>query len=188
MTQFIKTILSSFAIALVAMFLWAFGNTPSIEMTEDPPGKIEVIGNAGGDRIFTFEKWKIEKLDWTPGDFENIDIAILIDCKSLTHEWPDLEKNIRKKKDYFYVSKFPTANAAVKGAEKMKNNTYKANMTLTLKGITKNIPILFKVQGNGSEESPYRVQGRGELNKRKFNFNGKGPKNQVPMKFDIILK
>lgn len=188
MTQVFKTVLSSLSVTLIAVFLWAFSGTETFEMKEEPPGTIQVTGVAGGPRVFTFEKWKIEKLNWTPGNFETIDIAVLIDCKSLTHEWKDLEKSIRKKKDYFYVKKFPTASASVKGATKIRDNLYEAKMTLGLKGVTKDVPITFEVSGDGSEANPYRAVGKGELNRRKFKFNGGGPENQVPLNFDIVLK
>lgn len=188
MTQIIKTVLSSLSITMISCFLWAFSNTSTFEMTEEPPGLIQVTGTAGGPRVFTFEKWKIEKLNWTPENFETIEIAVLIDCKSLTHEWKDLEKNIRKKKDYFYVSKFPTATAAVIGAKKVGEHTYEAKMTLSLKGITRDVPITFQVSGDGTESNPYRAVGGGKLNRRKFKFNGSGPENEVTLSFDILLK
>ncbi|MEL7144991.1 MAG: YceI family protein [Bacteroidota bacterium] len=114
-------------------------------------------------------------------------MEILIDCKSLHHDWEDLKKSIKKKKDYFYVSKFPTATASVQGAEKMEDGSYGATMVLSLKGITKEVPITFTVTGNGTETDPYKVTGAGELNRRKFNFKGKGPKNEVPLRFEIVL-
>lgn len=174
-------------VGFLTLTMWAFTDIDTFEMTEEPPGRLEVIGYAGSERVFTFQKWKINKLEWTAGDFENIDIEILIDCKSLHHDWKDLKKSIRKKKDYFYVSKFPTATASVTSAKKTGDGTYKADMVLSLKGITKNVPITFNVTGTGTAEDPYKVTGAGELNRRKFDFYGNGPKNKVPVKFDITL-
>ena len=54
--------------------------------------------------------------------------------------------------------------------------------------MTKDVPITFEVSGDGTEANPYRAVGKGELNRRKFKFNGGGPENEVPLNFDIVLK
>lgn len=168
---------------ILAFFTWAFDDPYAFDMKEEPPGTINVTGVAGGPRVFEFTKWQINKLEWEPGNFENIAIEVLIDCKSLTHEWKDLEKNIKKKKDYFYVKKFPTALASVNGASKNDDGTYSAMMELSLKGITKEVPITFEVIST----DPYKIIGSGELNRRNFKFNGGGPEDEVPLNFDILL-
>ncbi len=172
-----------FLLIATACITWAFHAPYAFDMKGEPPGTINVTGVAGGPRVFEFTKWLINKLTWTPGDFENIEIEVLIDCKSLTHEWKDLEKNIKKKKDYFYVKKFPTALAAVRGATLKEDGSYSAMMELSLKGVTKEVPITFEV----TETAPYTVVGSGELNRRKFKFNGGGPENEVPLDFEIRL-
>ncbi|MEM1407777.1 MAG: YceI family protein [Bacteroidota bacterium] len=170
-------------ITLTALTQWAFHDPYAFELEGAPPGVLQAIGNAGSEQVFTFEKWKIEKLEWTPGDYENIKLEVLIDCKSLSNDWKDLEKNIRKKKDYFYVKKFPTAKIVVNGAKKVSALEYTADMELTLKGITKSVPVTFQVNADDN----LRIKGSGEINRRKFKFNGGGPKNEVPLRFEITL-
>ena len=108
---------------------------------------------------------------------------MLIDCKSLSTNWKDLEKNVRKKKDYFYVKKFPTAKVIVKGAKRVSDLEYATDMELTLKGITKTVPIVFSVDPSNH----LKISGSGEINRRKFKFTGGGPKNEVPLSFEITL-
>ncbi|MEM7108378.1 MAG: YceI family protein [Bacteroidota bacterium] len=170
-------------VTLTALTQWAFNDPYAFELEEAPPGVLQAIGNAGSEQVFTFEKWKIEKLDWTPGDYEHIKLEVLIDCKSLSNDWKDLEKNIRKKKDYFYVKKFPTAKVVVEGAQKVSELEYTANMELTLKGVTKTVPVKFVVDA----EDNLRISGSGEINRRKFKFSGGGPKNEVPLRFELTL-
>ena len=172
-----------FSLFLAACITWAFHDPYAFELEEEPPGVINVTGVAGGPRVFEFTKWQINKLQWEQGNFESITIEVVIDCKSLTHEWKDLEKNIKKKKDYFYVKKFPTAVATVNGASKNDDGSYSAMMELSLKGVTKEVPITFEV----TSTAPYKVVGKGELNRQNFKFNGGGPEDQVPLNFEITL-
>ena len=163
---------------------WAFYDPYASEVyADDPPGVIQAIGNAGSDQVFTFKKWKIESLNWEAGKYEGIKLSILIDCKSLSTDWKDLEKNVRKKKDYFYVKKFPTAQITINGASNNPDGTYNTEMELTLKGITKTVPLTFKID----PENNLKIIGNGELNRRKFKFNGGGPKDEVPLHFEITL-
>lgn len=179
----LKTTTTIFLILISGITHWAFYDPYEFELTEEPPGEIQVIGNAGGERVFTMKKWKINSLQWEPGDYESISIEILIDCKSLTHDWKDLEKNIKKKKDYFYVKKFPTALVKINGATKMEENKYSAEMELTLKGVTRSVPLTFSVD----DVENFKISGEGELNRRKFKFNGGGPENEVPLRFNMTL-
>lgn len=178
-----KITFAVFVIVLAAIVEWAFHDPHAFEIVEEPPGVIQAIGNAGSEQIFTFKKWKIEKLDWTTGDYENIKLEVLIDCKSLSNDWKDLEKNIRKKKDYFYVKKFPTAKVIVNGAQKVSDQEYATDMELTLKGITKTVPVTFTVDASNN----LKIKGSGKINRRKFKFTGGGPKDEVPLSFEITL-
>ena len=172
-----------FLLIATACITWAFHDPYAFDMKGEPPGTINVTGVAGGPRVFEFTKWQINKLTWTPGDFENIEIEVLIDCKSLTHDLYVLVYYLKKIKDYFFFNKFPTALAAVRGATMKEDGSYSAMMELSLKGVTKEVPITFEV----TETAPYTVVGSGELNRRKFKFNGGGPENEVPLDFEIRL-
>ena len=116
-------------------------------------------------------------------DITQIQLSVSINTSSLQTEWKDLEKSIRKKDDYFYVKKFPEATVVINGAEKMEDGSYQTDAQLTLKGVTKTVPLQFTL----STEKPYTVIGSGVVKRRKFKFTGDGPKDEVPVNFEINL-
>ncbi|MEM1120724.1 MAG: YceI family protein, partial [Bacteroidota bacterium] len=102
---------------------------------------------------------------------------------SLTTDWKDLESNIRKKKDYFYVKKFPKATIEIDGATPTADGQYTTEAMLNLKGIRKPVTLTFTI----TDQAPYRVVGQGVIERKIFNFKGKGPKWEVPVNFDVVL-
>ncbi|MEL6635995.1 MAG: YceI family protein [Bacteroidota bacterium] len=147
------------------------------------PGVISVIGTAGGSNVFTFEKWRFTKAEMPDGKVENLDLAIEISTASLTTDWKDLEKGVKSKKDYFYVSKFPIARVAIQGAQPKGDGTYTCDALLTLKGVSKTVPLTFEI----SDSKPYQVKGDGMIFRSKFKFTGNGPEEEVPLNFDLTL-
>ncbi len=179
-----KIILPLFAAVGTVVFFLAFKPAPQANLFKgEAPGRIEAIGNAGSDNIFTFEKWTFTKAKMKDDMVENIKLEAVIDCKSLTCDWKDLEKSIKKKKDYFNVSDFPTATVVIDGAEDQGDGQWLTNAQVTIKEITREVPLTFTI----SDEKPYQVQGTGELKRRKFDFKGGGPKNEVPVSFEATL-
>lgn len=149
----------------------------------DAPGTITFIGEAGSPNEFTFTKWQFTQVSLPEDDFEKVNLEVEINTSSLQTNWKDLEKSIRKKKDYFYVKKFPKAYINVEGATLQADGTYTTNAKLTLKGISKELPLTFTV----SKEKPYVVKGSGVIQRRQFNFYGDGPKDEVPVTFEATL-
>ena len=176
---------TTIALALTALTLFSFrGNPVPAIQEEEVPGTITAIGNAGSDNVFTFEKWKWTEFSIEEDKVENIHLKALIDCRSLTCDWKDLEKSIRKKPDYFNVSDFPTATVEVQGAEPAEEaGLWTTEALVTIKEITKPIALSFKV----SDQKPYQVIGDGVIKRKKFDFNGGGPKNEVPVHFEAHL-
>jgi len=146
-------------------------------------GTIQAIGTAGGPNVFTFEKWEFTKAEMPDDKVENIALSIAINTSSLTCDWKDLQKNIRKKKDYFYAKKFPTATVEIKGAEPIGNGQYKTQALLTLKNNTKPVELTFTI----SDSKPYQVKGEGMIIRQDFGFTGGGPEDEVPISFDVTL-
>ena len=149
----------------------------------DAPGIIQAIGNAGSDQVFTFQKWAFTTAEMPEDKVENINLAIEINTSSLTCEWKDLQKSIRKKQDYFYVKKFPKATVKIDGATPQEDGTYKTTAILTLKNFTKPVELTFTI----SDTKPYQVKGEGMLIRQDFGFTGGGPKDEVPVSFDVTL-
>jgi len=163
--------------------IWFSFTYVGIGITGDTPGTIQAIGNAGSDQVFTFQKWGFTSATMAEDKVENIQLEIEINTSSLTCDWKDLEKNIRKKKDYFYVKKFPRAYVSIDGAEKMEDGRYRTEAMLTLKNKTKPVELIFSI----SDTKPYQVQGEGIIIRQKFGFTGGGPKDEVPISFDVTL-
>ncbi len=150
-----------------------------------PPGTITVTSDASSDNKneFTFEKWRFTKVEMPNGKVEDLQIALEISTASLTTSWKDLEKNIRKKSDYFHVDKFPKASVSIAGAVLGSDGKYTCDALLTLKGVSKIVPLTFSI----SKTAPYRVRGEGIVFRSKFRFSGNGPEEEVPLRFDVVL-
>ncbi len=170
---------------IIPLFCLLFFAFTSIERATigDTPGTLQAIGNAGSDQVFTFNKWKFTKAMMPEDKVENIQVEVEINTSSLSCDWKDLEKSVKKKKDYFYVKKFPKATVKIDGAKALKNGTYTTDAILTLKGISKTVKLDFSI----SDSKPYTVKGSGVIKRKKFNFTGGGPKNEVPINFEAVL-
>jgi len=168
-----------FSILTLAMLSFTFTQI-EVEEAGSSPGIIQAIGDAGSPQVFTFQKWEYTKAEMPEEKIENIQLEIEINTSSLTCDWKDLQSNIRKKKDYFYVKKFPKAVISIDGAETMENGQYKTQAMLTLKKYTKPVELTFTVEGN-------QVKGEGIITRQDFGFTGGGPKDEVPISFDVTL-
>ena len=141
-----------------------------------PPGKIEVVS---GENVFTFNNWSFTSFSVPDGNIEMINAVVEINTTSLTCDWKDLQANIRKKKDYFYVKKFPTAKIMVNGATIMEDGSYETEAMLTLKKYTNPVKLNFKV----INEDPLTIEGTGEMKRQSWGFTGGGPADIVPISF-----
>jgi polyisoprenoid-binding protein YceI len=166
-------------IALVAG-LFFFSSFVGITEYGETPGYIRAIGEAGSPNVFTFNKWSITKAEMPEDKVENIKVEIEINTSSLSTDWKDLENNVKKKKDYFYIKKFPKATVSIDGAEQIEEGRYQTEAQLTLKGITKSVLLTFTMEGN-------TVRGEGVIQRRAFKFTGDGPKDEVPVSFEAVL-
>jgi len=167
--QKILLVISAFILSTLFQSFIGCDNTP-------PPGKIEVVS---GENIFTFNKWSFTTFEVPNANIELINAIAEINTTSLTCDWKDLQNNIRKKKDYFYVKKFPTATVTIKGATKLENGSYSTEAVLTLKKYTEPVNLTFNV----INDNPLTIQGAGEMNRRSWGFTGDGPDDIVPISF-----
>ena len=169
-----------FVLSLGAFLIVFFSSFIGVGAVADTPGIIQAIGEAGSPNVFTFKKWEFTKVEMPENKVENIKVEIEINTSSLTTEWKDLEKNIKKKKDYFYIKKFPKALVKIDGATAKEDGSYTTEALLTLKGVTKPITLSFTMDGN-------KVKGSGVIMRRNFKFTGDGPKDEVPISFEATL-
>ncbi|MEM9931506.1 MAG: YceI family protein [Bacteroidota bacterium] len=164
-------------------FSLLYTSSPSVEFPAVAPGELTFIGNAGSDNLFTVNHWKFDRLENLDAP-ENIQVTAILDMKSITCDWKDLEKNLHKKKDYFYSKKFGTAQITIDGAEAQADGSYVAEAELSLKGITKTVPVTFTLTGEG----PYELEATAVVKRRKFNFSGNGPKEEVPVTVKAVVE
>jgi polyisoprenoid-binding protein YceI len=156
--------------------------SPLVEFPELTPGEITFIGNAGGDNLFTINQWKFDRLDNLDNPLK-IGVTAVLDMTSITCDWKDLEKNLHKKKDYFHSKKFNTAQLTIDGAEEQADGSFLAQADLSMKGITKTVPVAFTLTGEG----PYELVASATIMRGNFNFSGKGPKEEVPVMVKATL-
>ncbi|MEO0405160.1 MAG: YceI family protein [Bacteroidota bacterium] len=177
-----RTVQLSLLFAGILLVCAAF--TVKVGSGSEAPGTLTAIGDAGSPNVFTFNRWSVQKESFDPNSPADMKLIIEIDMTSATTDWKDLEKSILKKKDYFYIEKFPKAYVTINGASKIEGNTFTTDAELEIKGKTGTVPLTFSVEGSG----PYHIVGQGEMDRTKFKFKGKGPKDMVPIAFDFMLE
>lgn len=168
---------------LSLVFTTCYTTSPTVAFPAASPGTITFIGNAGSDNTFTVNQWKFDRLEnlATPTD---IAVTAVLDMTSITTGWKDLEKNLHKKKDYFYSKKFNTAQVTIDGAIAQADGSWATDAILTLKGVTKTVPMTFTLTGDG----PYELSASAVVNRRSFKFTGNGPKDEVPVSITASLE
>lgn len=121
---------------------------PPPAWTVQPGGRIGfAVGNSGETISGSFAKWTA-KIVMDPDHPESADIKVTIDMASASVG--DAYKDGMLPGDEFFGSAaHPTATFVAKGAEKTGPNSYRANGTLTLKGVAKPQAIRFTLSGTG---------------------------------------
>ncbi len=176
-----KNLFILFFVALATLFCSFIG----IRDARQNPGTITFITDAGQESVFTVGNWKFLQCDIKPDAVENLQVEAEMDMSSISASWKALEKNIKKKKDYFYVKHFPTAVLRIKGATKVKGNEYTCNAILTLRDIAKPVTLIFTVS---KVENGLLIKGTGTVNRRDHEFTGDGPRDLVPVNFEFVAK
>jgi polyisoprenoid-binding protein YceI len=178
---FMKNLSILFFVALATFFCSFVG----IREAKENPGTITFITDAGMPSTFTIMSWQFTKCDITPDAIEKLQVEAEMDMGSISSSWKELEKNIKKKKDYFYVKHFPTATLSINGATKVKDNEYTCNATLTLRKVAHPVVLSFTTT---SDEKGLNIKGSGTVNRRDHAFTGDGPKDLVPVNFEFVVK
>lgn len=149
------------------------------------PGSITFTTDAGSTSNFTIRKWKFLQCDIQEDAIEKLKVEAELDMSSLDCTWRELEKNVKKKTDYFYIKKFPTAKLRVDGAKKIGENQYSTVATLTLRDIVRPVTLVFNT---GKDGNSLIIKGEGTVNRRDHEFTGDGPKDLVPVSFEFAVK
>jgi polyisoprenoid-binding protein YceI len=181
--KFTKLFFSLSGCVLLVLALFSFTTNDAYFHEGETPGTLTAIGDAGSPNVFTFERWHFSSIEMPDNDPSQIKAVIEIDISSAVCDWKDLEASIKKKKDYFFVRKFPSATVSIDGATLQEDGRYQTEALLNLKGIEKVVTLDFSI----TEEAPYTVIGEGVIMRREFNFKGDGPKEEVPIAFEAVL-
>lgn len=176
-----KTSILILTSSLAAFFLFAFTQV-SIQ-NASAPGTIQFMGDAGQATTFTVEDWKFTKVSMKDDKVENVAVEIEMETSSISASWKELVQSIKKKPDYFHVKSFPKASVAVNGASKNADGSYSTTAQITIKKVTKPVTLNFTI----SETKPYKIKGTGTIIRQDFDFNGGGPKDEVPLMFEAVL-
>ncbi len=171
-------------IILVALATF-FSSFVGIREAKENPGTITFLTDAGMESVFTVGNWKFNKCDIKADAIEKLQVEAEMDMSSIDCSWRDLEKSVKKKTEYFYVKKFPTATLSINGATKVKDNEFNCDASLTLREISHPVKLTFTATPS---EKGLMIKGTGVVNRRDHAFTGDGPKDQVPVSFEFLVK
>lgn len=176
-----------------ALFVLLAASAYSAEATRfsvDPaPSVLEFSAvQAGAEFKGNFQKFTAA-VDFAPDALPSSKIDVQIDLASEDSKDKDRDKTI-KGADIFDVAHFPTARYVTKTITK-NGDGFIAQGTLTLRGVTKDIPIDFRFSKNSVNS---KLDGTATLNRLDFGV-GQGDwkstewiGNQVRVRFSLVLK
>jgi polyisoprenoid-binding protein YceI len=132
-----------FALTLAGLILAAAAQAAAPRYTADPTtSKLEFVGlQAGAEFKGSFHKFA-SAVDFAPDDLTASRLDVQIDMNSADTLDKDRDKTIRGS-DVFDVPHFPTAHYVTKSITKTASG-YSAVGSLTLRGVTKDVPIYFQ--------------------------------------------
>jgi polyisoprenoid-binding protein YceI len=177
-----KKVLIITTLGILATLLCSF---IGVREASENPGTITFITNAGMESTFTVGSWKFGKCDIKADAIEQLQVEAEMDMSSLDCSWKELESSVKKKKDYFYIKHFPKATLSINGAKKIKNNEYTCEANLTLRQVSHPVTLTFTAESNNNVLT---IKGSGIVNRRNHEFTGDGPKDEVPVNFEFIVK
>ena len=157
--------------------------------TADPASKLEFVGvQAGADFKGVFHKFTAS-VDFAPDALGDSHIDVLIDMNSVDSQDKDRDKTIHGA-DVFDVTHFPTAHYVTKSITKTALG-YAAVGSLTMHGVTKDVPIDFQFVAAGTGA---KLDGTAKLKRLDFGV-GQGDwkstewvADLVKVNFTLVLK
>jgi polyisoprenoid-binding protein YceI len=172
-------------LSVLSAFIGILYSFVGIETWKENPGTIIFKTDAGMESTFTVRKWSFKKCDIKADAMEQLQVEAEMDMGSIDCSWEALEKGVKKKQDYFYIKKFPKATLKIDGAKKVKDNEYTCDAILTLKEISHPVVISFTTS---TTDNQLKIKGLGTVNRRNHAFTGSGPKDEVPVEFEFVVK
>jgi polyisoprenoid-binding protein YceI len=158
--------------------------------TADPAGsKLEFVGvQAGAEFTGGFHKYTAA-IDFAPDALASAHFDVQIDLTSVDSKDKDRDQTIRGS-DIFDVAHFPTAHYVTKAITKTATG-FSATGSLTLRGVTKDVPIDFQFVSTGPQA---KLDGTAKLKRLDFGV-GQGDwkstewvADAVKINFSLLLK
>ncbi len=177
-------------LSLAAAASAAHAAAAATSYTADPgASRLEFVGvQAGAEFKGTFHKFTAA-VDFAPDALANSHLDVQIDLNSVDTMDKDRDKTIRGS-DIFDVAHFPTAHYVTTGFTKTATG-YSAAGTLTLHGVTKEVPIEFQFT---STPGTAKLEGTAKLKRLDFGA-GQGDwkstewvADAVKVAFSLVLK
>jgi polyisoprenoid-binding protein YceI len=172
-----------------ALLFAAAAHAAPPSFTADPSSKLEFVGvQAGADFKGVFHKFTAS-VDFAPDALADSHIDVQIDMNSVDSQDKDRDKTIHGS-DVFDVAHFPTAHYVTKSITKTASG-YSAVGSLTMHGVTKDIPIDFQFAAAGTGA---KLDGTAKLKRLDFGV-GQGDwkstewvADLVKVNFSLVLK
>jgi polyisoprenoid-binding protein YceI len=179
----------STAIIFGALLFAAAAHAAPPGFTADPASKLEFVGvQAGADFKGVFHKFTTS-VDFAPDALADSHIDVQIDMNSVDSQDKDRDKTIHGS-DVFDVAHFPTAHYVTKSITKTASG-YSAVGSLTMHGVTKDVPIDFQFAAAGTGA---KLEGTAKLKRLDFGV-GQGDwkstewvADLVKVNFSLVLK
>jgi polyisoprenoid-binding protein YceI len=181
---------ATLALALSAMAMADLSRAAGPSYVADPAAsRLEFIGvQAGAEFKGSFHKFTAA-ITLAPDALASAHFDVVIDLNSLDTQDQDRDKTIRGP-DIFDVAHFPTAHYVTRGFTKTATG-YSALGSLTLHGVTKDVPIDFQFAPAAGQS---KLEGTAKLNRLDFGV-GQGDwkstewvKDGVKVAFSLVLK
>ncbi len=162
------------------------GVAKTIDRVASSPGSITfAAANERYSAAGKFNNWGFTKIDMKKGDVESLVATISIDLTSIWEKNDKLTAHL-KAPDFFNIAKYSTAKMLIDNVEKTGDNTYKAAMTLDMKGLTQEMVSEFTV----TSMDPLHVKGTAKVNRNLFGLGSvdMGVPELVEVTYDTDVK
>jgi len=95
-----------------------------------------------------FRHWNAD-IDFDPTDLAHAHVVVTVDLASETSDEPDFDSGLKGAQG-FETSRFPEARFVVKSITAKSGNKYVADGTLSIRGISRDVMLLFSLTMSGS--------------------------------------
>lgn len=162
--------ISAAAVTALAVLFLGLLALPTTAAEGEAPGTLE--WRADSERYQAhgrFDSWHFTEIDIPDGDLEKGSVTFEVDLASVWEKAADLADHLRQA-DFFHVAKFAISTVKIHGAEKQADGSYAATATIDLHGVTKDVPVTFRVVS----QSPLQIEGEATMSRLAFGVGEAG--------------